>query len=192
MKLASVHLARCGSTSAVAAAWVRAGGALPAVFSAEVQLGGRGQWGRRWQSPPGGVWFTLALAGHPGGPALPQVAAEAVAEGIVRCVGPVPGLRVVDPNDLLVGDRKLAGLLCERLVLPVFSGVESSATLVGVGINANARPRPNDAATGEALRRPATALAAELGRVVGVAALRRACVARLLRRLTDASQRPRA
>ncbi len=150
---------------------MRGGGSLPAVVSAQTQLGGRGQWGRAWESPPGGCWFTLALPGRafagaddadPAG--LPRAAAEAVRRAILDAAGPL-NLRVVEPNDLLVGEAKLAGLLCERV---------AGATLIGVGINVAESP------AAETLRRPATSLAAESGRGSGVAAVRRACVERLL------------
>ncbi len=95
---------------------------------------------------------------------LPRAAAAAVRHGILDVAG-VLEVRVVEPNDLLVGDRKLAGLLCERV---------AGATLIGVGINVAGVPAE------DGLRRPASSLAAELGRVVPVAAVREACMARLV------------
>ena len=155
MKPRLVHLTRCGSTSVVAAAWARGGGPLPVVVSAETQTGGRGQWGRRWQSPAGGCWFTLALPGDAGGPArdaadrgLPLAAAAAVRGALRDTLGPLP-VRVVEPNDVLLGDAKVAGLLCERIASPF-----GAVTLVGVGINANAAPAAADPDGGEPLRRP--------------------------------------
>ena len=181
----TTELARCGSTNAVAAAWARAGGPLPRVFAAGVQTAGRGQWGRRWRSPSGGCWFTLALDADPPDPPdapgdpgdLPLRAAEAVRGGIQAATG-LAGLEVAEPNDVLLGGRKAAGLLCERVVASGGPGGRV-VTLVGVGVNANAAPAGPDPATGEALRRPAASLAAALGRPVGVRALREACVERL-------------
>ena len=175
-------MGRCGSTSSVAAAWARAGGPLPVCVSADTQTGGRGQRGRRWQSPAGGCWFTLALAGDAGGAAadggpggLPLAAADAVRSGIEAAGGP-RGIAVVVPNDLLLDGRKVAGLLCERLSI----GKARAATLVGVGINAGLGPRPEDPVTGERLRRPAGAISTGDGRPVDPAALRAACVTALL------------
>lgn len=97
----------------------------------EMQSAGRGRKRRPWFSPVGGLWATLIL--HP--PAdenigvLPLICGTAAA----RAVGDISGLgvKLKWPNDLLVGKRKLGGILSETCYL----GSKPNATIVGLGIN---------------------------------------------------------
>jgi BirA family biotin operon repressor/biotin-[acetyl-CoA-carboxylase] ligase len=78
----------------------------------------------------------------------------AVAEGIEAAAGLVPGIRW--PNDLVVGDRKLAGILIESRDL----AAEAPLFVLGVGVN-------TDRARGDfppKLRTLATSISAETGR----------------------------
>ena len=114
-------------------------GARPLVAAAAHQTAGRGRLGRRWEAPPGAnllasVLVPLTLDAqhlHLCSTAVSLAAADAVVE---RCraegLGP---LEVVLkwPNDLLVGGRKLAGVLAES----VPSGGGRWAVVVGVGVN---------------------------------------------------------
>lgn len=101
---------------------------------AEYQSAGRGRLGRRWSSPPGGLWFSLivkpCLALSDLGP-LTIVAAVA----LQRAVRDQTGLetKIKWPNDLVVDGRKLAGILAEA------SGELGRADLVviGLGLNVN-------------------------------------------------------
>lgn len=166
---------RTDSTSDRAAALVRAGRPLPLVVVADRQTAGRGRRGRRWASDsPSGLWFTVAHAfpasrptpprtrrhgeppegprGPSGAWTLPLRIGLAAARAVESAA---PGIRVQVkwPNDLLVGGRKLGGVLCERA---------GGAVLVGVGLNLN---HPADELpTGPGLR--ATSIAAETGRSV--------------------------
>jgi BirA family biotin operon repressor/biotin-[acetyl-CoA-carboxylase] ligase len=80
------------------------------------QTGGRARDARVWDSPPGNLYISVLL--RPGGPAreAPRyalLAAVALAEALARFL-PDPGLiRLKWPNDLLIGDAKLAGILTE-------------------------------------------------------------------------------
>ena len=89
---------------------------LPRAVLAHRQRFGHGQYGRPWQSPPGGVWLSAAL---PWAAAEPEATAPglAVAVGLLRQLEAL-GLegRLKWPNDLLLQDsdgqwRKLGGLL---------------------------------------------------------------------------------
>lgn len=99
------------------------------VVVAEEQTAGRGRRGRTWESSPrAGLWWSLLL--RPAVPAdrlgwLPLVAGLGVARGILQSTGITVGLKW--PNDVVVADRKLAGILAERLA--------DGAVVVGVGIN---------------------------------------------------------
>ena len=112
--------------------------ALPApaegvVRVAEHQSAGRGRAARTWSAPPrSGLTFSVLLRPPPATRArwgwLPLLAGVAVATA-VRRVGEVEA-RLKWPNDVLVGDRKLAGVLAE---------VAGGAVVVGVGLNVTLR-----------------------------------------------------
>jgi BirA family biotin operon repressor/biotin-[acetyl-CoA-carboxylase] ligase len=114
--------------------------------SAAVQTAGRGRTGRRWVSDEGGLWLS-AVVPTPGDPALwallPLAAGWAVL-GATRALG-VRGGRLRWPNDLLVGRRKLAGILVDRF--------SADAAVVGIGLNVCNQPATvDDALANEATR----------------------------------------
>ncbi len=143
------------STNAVVAERARQGEAEGLVVCAEYQTAGRGRLGRSWVAPPrSALLFSVLLrpATVPAArwPWLGLLTPVAVA-GAVRQVAEVDA-RVKWPNDVLVEDRKLAGILLER--------VETStgpAAVVGVGLNVTLRhsERPHEAATSLALENAA-------------------------------------
>ncbi len=113
----------CGSTEIELERWLAQlspGAPLrlerPRAVLARRQRFGHGQYGRRWESPPGGVWLSAAL---PWAPEEPQAAAPglAVAVGLLLQLEGL-GLegRLKWPNDLLLQGPdgqwlKLAGIL---------------------------------------------------------------------------------
>jgi len=126
----------CGSSEDELDAWLAALGpeaqatlqssALAVV--AQQQMQGRGQRGRSWQSPPGGLWLSAAMAWPTGAAPLTLAAAVGLAlqlEGL----GLAPQIKW--PNDLLLEGRKLAGLLA-RLRL---AGQRVRWAQVGIGLN---------------------------------------------------------
>jgi BirA family transcriptional regulator, biotin operon repressor / biotin---[acetyl-CoA-carboxylase] ligase len=145
-----------GSTNTDVAARARAGAAPGLVLVAEHQSGGRGRLDRAWTSPPrSGI--TVSLLVEPAGvpverwPWLPLLAGVAVAEA-VRRVADVDAT-VKWPNDVLVEDRKLAGILSERIETP-----EASLAVVGIGLNVTVRREelPTGQATSLLLEHAAT------------------------------------
>lgn len=94
-------------------ATTQAAGAEPTVYAAEVQTAGRGRHDRRWTSPAGGLWCTLTLT--------PQTNSRRRAlHTLGMAVAIVEALATADvtatikwPNDVLLGDEKLAGILTE-------------------------------------------------------------------------------
>lgn len=108
------------------------GHALPFAVTAETQSGGRGRRGKSWNSPPGGLWLTMALS-VPSAAAVRQ-SAMAAAHGVATAVLTETGVRTLVkwPNDLLVERRKVCGILAETLVQ---SG--TTILLVGIGVNVN-------------------------------------------------------
>ena len=115
----------------------------------KVQTGGRGRLGRRWGSPPGGLWMSLVL--RPGVPA--EIAArttQAAAVGVAKALREF-GVKVWIkwPNDLLVDGRKVCGILAEASSesVPVAAkragrggGRPLDSVVLGVGVNANLDP----------------------------------------------------
>lgn len=134
------------------------------VIIAEEQSGGQGRLGRAWASPAGGIWTTTILA-----PRIPidrvfmvtMAAAIAVARAARKDLD--LGALIKWPNDILIGDRKVAGLLLE---LSAENSVVNHA-LLGLGIDANI---PLDHLPPD-LRATVTSLSAELGREVDRPAL---------------------
>jgi BirA family biotin operon repressor/biotin-[acetyl-CoA-carboxylase] ligase len=128
----------------------------------ERQTAGRGRRGRTWHSPAqGNIYGSVIVVPAPGAnrPApwlswVPLFSALAVAD----CLSSHSGLAVSVkwPNDLLIGDKKLGGILCEQT-----STVDKTLTIIiGIGLNINAAL---DSFPDE-LRAGATSLKAECGR----------------------------
>ena len=153
------YVAETGSTNRDVAALAQGGAEEGLVMVAGRQTAGRGRMTRVWFSPPGvNLYFSVLLrpAVEPGRAAsLPLVAGLAVADALA---GFIPGLavRIKWPNDILIGGKKLCGILCEMQA-------ETDCVrhiVLGVGMNVNLT---GDHLTGE-LRGRATSLRIEAGR----------------------------
>jgi BirA family biotin operon repressor/biotin-[acetyl-CoA-carboxylase] ligase len=128
----------------------RAGAPGGLVVVADEQTAGRGRLGRTWEAPPGSSLLVSVLLRDAGNPARSVMAAGvALAAAVEDVAGIDVGLKW--PNDLVVDDRKLAGLLAEA---------EGDALVVGAGCNVNWESFP------EELRATATACNLEAGRSV--------------------------
>ena len=129
---------------------------------AECQTAGRGRRGRTWHSPAHGNIYTSVIvvpaqAANRPGPWLswvPLFSALAVAECLSNHADLVVSVKW--PNDLLIGERKLGGILCEQTSTPG----KTMAIIIGIGLNVNATL---DSFPDE-LRAGATSLATEGGR----------------------------
>jgi BirA family biotin operon repressor/biotin-[acetyl-CoA-carboxylase] ligase len=146
------HFAELDSTNRHALAAAGAGAADGLVVVADHQTAGRGRLDRRWEAPPGSSLLVSVLLRRP--PTadafrLVMAAAVSLAEAVERIAGVMAGLKW--PNDLVVGDRKLAGLLAER---------DGDALVVGAGCNVNWETFPPELAD------TATACNLETGRAV--------------------------
>lgn len=101
------------------------------VVIAKQQTAGRGRDGRTWHSPAGGVWLGMLLR-----PARAELGVMSVRVGLV-VADAVDGLlgrvetRLKWPNDVVLGERKLAGILCEGR----WHGEAPQWLAVGVGVN---------------------------------------------------------
>ena len=123
-----------GSTNADLAAAARTGAAAPgSVLATAYQSAGRGRLDRRWSAPPGtSVAVSLLVAPHDVAADrwgwLSLLAGLSVVEGLRR-IAPLDA-RLKWPNDVQVGERKLCGILAERVETP-----SGPACVVGMGIN---------------------------------------------------------
>ncbi len=101
------------------------------VVIADEQTAGRGRDGRTWHSPVGGVWLGMLLRpAHAVVGAVAIRAGLAVADAIDALLG-APGTRLKWPNDVLLDERKIAGILCEGR----WQGDRLQWLAVGVGVN---------------------------------------------------------
>ena len=142
-------VARTGSTNADLMA---RGGPEGQVLVAEEQTAGRGRMGRTWVSEPGAALTFSVLLRPAAVPQarrgwLPLLTGVAVAAA-VRSVAAVPAV-LKWPNDVLIGEGKVAGILAEQ---------SGDAVVVGVGINVST---PLSAVPASASGLPATSLVAE-------------------------------
>ena len=136
-----VEMGEIDSTQAEAQRRAAAGERGPIWINAAVQTQGRGRSGRTWASFTGNLAATLLF--EPGSPAalLPQlslVVGIAAFDAVVPHLGRTlagPFLRLKWPNDLLLGDAKLAGILVE-------SRLQGSDMLVMAGIGINIAKAP--------------------------------------------------
>jgi BirA family biotin operon repressor/biotin-[acetyl-CoA-carboxylase] ligase len=134
-----------GSTNTALMEEALAGAREGLVVVADHQTAGRGRLGRTWSAEPGTALLVSVLLRPP----LPveEMAVVLMAAGLAACDGVEagagfrPGLKW--PNDLVVGDRKLAGLLTES------TGGSDPGVVLGLGVNVSAGAYPAELA-GEA------------------------------------------
>lgn len=121
------YLAETDSTNREAMAWAMEGAASGSMVVADFQTAGRGRLGRTWTAPAGSsLLFSIVLR--------PAAASErwsliTLAAGVAVCeclagFGLAPGLKW--PNDVLLGDRKVAGILAEA---------SEGVVILGIGLN---------------------------------------------------------
>ncbi|HRO14082.1 MAG TPA: biotin--[acetyl-CoA-carboxylase] ligase [Paracoccus sp. (in: a-proteobacteria)] len=130
----------------------------PAWIMAHAQTAGRGRRGRGWSMQPGNFAATLLTRPH-GSPAdasqLSFVAALALHEALGTVCGPAARLSIKWPNDVLLNNGKVAGILLES----AGSGTGIEAVAVGIGVNLAAAPDPAE------LEQGATAPVSVLGEI---------------------------
>lgn len=139
-------VAETESTNADVAAAAAGGAPEGLVVVAEHQVAGRGRADRAWTAPlRSGLTFSILLRPPPDTRPrwgwLPLLAGLAVASPLVRLSKLEVGLKW--PNDVLVGEHKLAGLLAEA---------SGDAVVVGVGLNVSMREDERPVPTATSLR----------------------------------------
>lgn len=139
----STHLAEAGaievfdeleSTNAAMKARGRAGASHGAALRARVQTAGRGQRAHTWSSPEGGLYLSILIRPEVPRDALPGLPV-ACALGALRALREAgcPRASLKWPNDIVVGRRKLAGMLTE-----LSSSKEGVFAVCGIGVNMKA------------------------------------------------------
>lgn len=103
------------------------------------QQSGRGQWGRQWQSPPGGLYLSVALLFNRSTANAPKVPASKGTElTLWSAWGIATILRAYSvpvwlkwPNDVLLYGRKLGGILTETRL----QQGQITVAVIGIGLN---------------------------------------------------------
>ncbi len=182
------------STSLAAKELLARGATLPRAIIAKRQTAGVGQRGRSWRSPLGGVFLTFMWPFDP--KATPDLLDSALGLRLgmavlrslrVELAGTPHIMKLKLPNDVMIGGRKVAGVLTEIVhgvsrLSETGEVAKTTAIVIGVGVNADfsRSDLPDE------LRSTATTLRDVLGRSVDVDAV----IARLLTDLADAISRP--
>jgi BirA family biotin operon repressor/biotin-[acetyl-CoA-carboxylase] ligase len=171
------YTATVGSTQDVARAAAHDDADDRTIFLADYQTAGRGRHGRHWFGAPGSGLTLSILFRAPDSPATPRRYTTAVSLALSDAIGelvPAPEPRLKWPNDVMLGERKVAGVLTEA---------DSAGVIVGVGVNVNA-----DAHELEQAARSATSIRLAAGRRVS----REELLIAFIRRLEDWLQEPAA
>ena len=145
-----------------------------ATAATDLQTQGRGRLGRTWEAPSGqALLFSVLLHPRPPmalWPELSLVAGDAVTTALREQAGVAAELS--QPNDVLIGGRKVAGILAEASV---------GRVVLGIGVNVNQTEVQLPAET----PKPATAIRVETGREWPRAPLLAAILVELERRYDD-------
>jgi BirA family biotin operon repressor/biotin-[acetyl-CoA-carboxylase] ligase len=169
------YLAAVSSTNEIAAALAAAGADEGTTIVADTQSCGRGRRGRVWSSPPGaGLYVSIVARPRLPGDLLSVftlAAAVALAEAVR--ISTTLAVEIKWPNDLVVGRRKLGGILAEG------AGQVPQYVILGFGINVRSGGHPADVAS------RATSIESELGKTIDRGALLGECLARLAERYAD-------
>jgi BirA family biotin operon repressor/biotin-[acetyl-CoA-carboxylase] ligase len=141
-----MHLvASSPSTSDEAKHAARAGAPHGATWVAEQQTAGRGRQGRAWLSTPGeNLLFSVLVRTACVPSRLPPIALAAglAVRDAVAIAAPESAPMLKWPNDVLVGGKKVAGVLVEAIT----AGSRVEAVIVGIGINVLTRDFPPEIA----------------------------------------------
>ena len=104
------------------------------VFTADYQTAGRGRLDHKWHSPPKtNLMMSVVLSVE--GLAPEQVATLPLVVGLAVCKALPANCQLKWPNDILIGGKKVAGILCER---------QGDCVIAGIGINVKKQRFPDE------------------------------------------------
>ena len=129
-----VHFRRLRSTNTTAYRLAQQSAPEWTVVVADVQTKGRGREGKKWESLKGGLWFSVILRPNVPSPKLPLLqflAGIATRQALESETG--LSVKLKWPNDLVLGNAKLGGILIESKTL----GDRISFAILGIGLNIN-------------------------------------------------------
>ncbi len=151
-----LHFERVSSTMDEASALAEKGAEDGTVVVAEEQWAARGRFSRPWVSPEGNLSLSVIL--RPQGAAAGYIS-MLMGVAVVRAVGKATSLkaRLKWPNDVLVGGKKLCGILVE----PSYLAGQLQYAVAGIGINVSLDPSEMSE-----ISETATSLAIETGEQV--------------------------
>jgi BirA family biotin operon repressor/biotin-[acetyl-CoA-carboxylase] ligase len=168
-----------GSTNEEAARWAEQGAPDLALVVADEQTQGRGRSGRQWFTPSGSALaFSLVLRFANWDQTgrliarLTALGALAVSDALHLDYG-LPA-QIKWPNDVLIGRRKVAGVLTEAF----WQGEQLNAVVLGIGVNVAAKAVPS----ARDLIYPATSVEGEAGHGINRLELLKAILGHLLKR----------
>jgi BirA family biotin operon repressor/biotin-[acetyl-CoA-carboxylase] ligase len=131
------------STNEEAKRLAEGGGSHGAVIWAKKQTAGRGRMGREWVSAEGNLFVSALLSPEVDLATCAElsfVASVAVAETLEGILPDHEGIRCKWPNDVLLDDKKIAGILLESFTTTSDAGTKRQWVTVGVGINVESYP----------------------------------------------------
>ena len=99
------------------------------IVVADLQTKGKGRMGKSWYSPEGGLWASIIFS-----PTLPM--STSLLAGVAVCEAARElevDAKIKWPNDILINNKKVAGILVE---------FEGNAVVLGIGINLNIKEFP--------------------------------------------------
>ena len=138
MRLKIKHIKETISTNTLAIQEAKKGAKEGLVFWADHQTGGRGQFERKWISPAGkNLLFSIVLR-PPISPAKAPLITQLVCQSVLKTLRDLYGIEstIKRPNDVLVGGKKICGILTEASTSP---RKELEYVIVGIGLNVNAK-----------------------------------------------------
>jgi BirA family transcriptional regulator, biotin operon repressor / biotin---[acetyl-CoA-carboxylase] ligase len=137
-----VYEQTASSTQEIAHRLARDGAVEGTLVVADEQIGGKGRLGRPWFSPLGtGIWLSLILKPKippQQAPQLTLLTAVAVIRGIESATGIHCDIKW--PNDILLNDKKLVGILTEMQADPD----QIHSVIIGIGLNVNQTSFPKE------------------------------------------------
>ncbi|MCX7994228.1 MAG: biotin--[acetyl-CoA-carboxylase] ligase [candidate division WOR-3 bacterium] len=128
-----------------------------AVF-AHQQTKGRGRYKREWFSPPGGMYLSILVFPKRHVNLIPVVSCVAVIETLKDLH--FDNLSIHWPNDVLLNQKKICGILCERI---------DDAVICGIGLNVNIKKFPSRLSC-------ATSLYKEAGKIYRIRTILNLCL----------------